>query len=122
MRKSFIAPPHFTRHAVALAVASVAAVGGNAFAATYAPWLTLIGVNDSILSAANWGKNQLLGVVDTGIVPTNGAFVTGQVSSALSSCAAVSFSCSKGFIDDNGHGTAVAEIAAGNKTYAYSST
>jgi subtilisin family serine protease len=81
----------------------------------YAPWLSQIGLNSSILSAANWGKGVLLGVVDTGISVNSPFFTTGQVSNSLSSCAALSFKCSNGVFDDNGHGTAVASIAAGNK-------
>ena len=88
----------------------------------YAPWLTQIGLNSSILSAANWGKGVLLGVVDTGISANSSFFTAGQVSNSLSSCAALSFRCSNGVFDDNGHGTAVASIAAGNKLlpFAYS--
>ena len=104
-------------HCQKILVAVIAATSlssESAIAASYAPWLTQIGVTDSVMSAANWGKGQLLGVVDTGIVINNSAFAAGQVSSTLSSCAAVTFNCPKnGFADDNGHGTAVAEIAAG---------
>lgn len=107
----------FTRRSLAVAIASVAVAGGEAFAASYAPWLTQIGVSDAIMSAANWGRGQMLGVVDTGIMANHAAFATGQVSTALSSCAAVTFTCSNGFVDDKGHGTAVAAIAAGNKAY-----
>lgn len=100
-----------------VAIAAALSSAGSACAAAYAPWLMQIGVTDSVMSAANWGKGQLLGVVDTGIVANNAAFATGQVSSALSSCAAVTFKCPRsGFLDNNGHGTAVAAIAAGNST------
>jgi len=82
-----------------------------------------MGETSAILSAANWGKGQVLGVVDTGIVASNSVFSAGQVSTSLSSCAATSFKCSNGALDDNGHGTAVASIAAANKpspyTYSY---
>ncbi|HPT49108.1 MAG TPA: S8 family serine peptidase [Accumulibacter sp.] len=84
-----------------------------------APWLTQMGETTTILSAANWGKGQVLGVVDTGIVASNPVFAAGQVSNVLSSCAATSFKCSNGAMDDNGHGTAVASIAAANKPTAY---
>jgi hypothetical protein len=87
---------------------------------TYAPWLRQIGITNAIESAANWGKGQLLGVVDTGINATHPQFATGQVSQVLSSCAAVSFRCSNGFADDHGHGTAVASIAAGNRPSLFS--
>lgn len=92
---------------------------GAASAATYAPWLRQIGVSDTVMSAANWGTGQMLGVVDTGINPTHPVFASGQVSQALSSCAAVTFRCSNGFRDDNSHGTAVAAIAAGNARFAW---
>jgi hypothetical protein len=90
-------------------------MSGSVAAASYAPWLTQMGVSDKILSAANWGKGQLLGVVDTGIVANNAVFAPGQVSASLSACAAVSFKCSNGYVDDNNHGTAVAAIAAANR-------
>jgi hypothetical protein len=87
-----------------------------AFAAdVYAPWLTQIGLTNSVSSAANWGKGMLLGVVDTGIATNSPFFAPGQISNTLSSCAALSFKCSNGVYDDNGHGTAVAAIAAGIK-------
>jgi len=116
------APQGRNRMTAAIAAAFSLAVAPGAEAATYAPWLTQIGVSDAILSAANWGKNQLLGVVDTGIVAGNPSFAPGQVSNALSSCAAVTFKCpNNGFADDNGHGTAVAAIAAGNLASPFSS-
>jgi subtilisin family serine protease len=93
----------------------------QAAAQTYAPWLRQIGITNAIESAANWGKGQVLGVVDTGINATHPQFAAGQVSQVLSSCAAVSFRCANGFADDNGHGTAVASIAAGNRTSQFSS-
>jgi hypothetical protein len=99
---------------LAVATAALAMSWHSANAATYAPWLAQMGVSDAVLSAANWGKGQVLGVVDTGIIANNTVFAAGQVSNALSSCAAVSFKCAKGVVDDNGHGTAVAAIAAAN--------
>ncbi len=92
----------------------------QAAAQTYAPWLRQIGITNTIESAANWGKGQILGVVDTGINATHPQFAAGQVSQALSSCAAVSFKCANGFADDNGHGTAVASIAAGYRPSLFS--
>jgi subtilisin family serine protease len=89
----------------------------DAAAQTYAPWLRQIGVTNAIESAAKWGNGQVLGVVDTGINATHPEFATGQMSQASSACAAVSFKCAAGFNDDNGHGTAVASIAAGNRTW-----
>lgn len=108
-----------TTSAVLVALACYA-VSHQAKAQTYAPWLRQIGITNSIESAANWGKGQLLGVVDTGINATHPQFAVGQVSQLKSSCAAVSFSCSSSFADDNGHGTAVASIAAGNRASQFS--
>jgi len=105
--------------AVLLVITGLSA-GSMAEAQTYAPWLTQIGITNTIESAANWGKGQLLGVVDTGINATHPEFASGQVSKASSSCAAVTFKCSNGFADDNGHGTAVASIAAGNRPSQFS--
>lgn len=96
------------------------AYADHAQAQTYAPWLRQIGITNAIESAANWGKGQVLGVVDTGINATHPQFASGQVSQVLSSCAAVSFKCSNAYADDNGHGTAVASIAAGNRTSQFS--
>jgi hypothetical protein len=112
---------------VALAVSSaLASLSAGAATPTpvLAPWLVQMGETTAILSAANWGRGQVLGVIDTGIVASNAMFAPGQVSTALSSCASVSFKCSSGVTDDNGHGTAVASIAAANRvttgTYSYS--
>lgn len=103
------------------ALAVLTLVPGAALAADQglAPWLTQIGETNTILSAANWGKGQIIGVVDTGIVASNPVFAAGQVSATLSTCAAVSFRCTSGVNDDNGHGTAVASMAAANKPTAY---
>ena len=76
-----------------------------------AQWFTQIGVTSGIETQANGGAGFKLGFVDTGIAPTQ-MDVTGRVST-LSKCAAVSFRCSNGYIDDNGHGTATAAIGAG---------
>lgn len=111
---------HYTRHKGKFLLALILPTG-FAQAASYAPWLRQIGVSDAVMSAANWGNGQVLGVVDTGINPAHPVFAAGQVSRALSSCAATSFRCSNGVLDDNSHGTAVAEIAAGNKTFAWNS-
>jgi hypothetical protein len=91
-----------------------ATFGNTAHAQNYAPWLTQIGLNSAISSAASWGKDQVIGVVDTGISMTSRQFAAGQISAAQSACAAVTFRCSNGVNDDNGHGTSVASIAAGN--------
>lgn len=47
-------------------------------------------------AVANWGKGQVLGVVDAGIVARNPVLAAGQVSTARSSCAAISFKCFNG--------------------------
>jgi len=107
--------------AAAIAVLPCFFVDFASAADRYAPWLTQIGVNESVASAGRWGRNQLLGVVDTGIVASNPAFAAGQVALARSGCAAVSFSCASA-ADDNGHGTAVASIAAANRTMPFAST
>jgi hypothetical protein len=118
-------PPKARFSPAAAAVLSlVASAGAHAADPGLAPWLVQMGESSAILAAANWGRGQVLGVVDTGIVASNPVFAAGQVSTALSSCAAVSFKCSNGALDDNGHGTAVASIAAANRptatTYSYS--
>ena len=87
-----------------------------ALAAPYAPgysasWWNQIALTSAIESYANGGKGITIAIVDTGVVATN-AEVGGRVSTA-SSCAAVTFACSSGVYDDNGHGTATASIAAG---------
>lgn len=104
------------RTILSTAIAALWLASGTAAAQTYAPWLTQIGVSRPILSAANWGKSQILGVVDTGIVANHRAFATGQVSMARSACAGVTFGCATGILDDYGHGTAVASIAAGYRS------
>ncbi|MCA3099510.1 MAG: S8 family peptidase [bacterium] len=103
------------RKALFLAVASaVFGMATPAGAQPVAPWLAQMKVTPAILSAGQWGTGQVLGVVDTGIAAGNSVFAAGQVSRALSGCAAVTFRCSNGANDDNNHGTAVAAIAAAN--------
>lgn len=105
-----------------LAAFLIAAAGGfsvKAHAQTYASWMTQIGISNTVESAANWGRGQLIGIVDSGIVASNYMFATGQISVASSACAAVTFKCSNGVTDDNGHGTAVASIAAGSTKTPY---
>ncbi len=99
---------------LALSIAAMGLCSGVALADTYAPWLVQMGLNSSVMSAANGGRGLILGVVDTGILATDSAFAAGQVSKLQSSCAAVTFRCSNSYNDDNSHGTAVASIAAGN--------
>ncbi len=76
-----------------------------------ATWHAQIGDTAAVQAASNGGAGIIIGIVDTGAVASN-AEIAGRVSS-LSSCAAVTFVCSNGFNDDNGHGTSVASIAAG---------
>ena len=87
-----------------------------AFAAPYGPgysasWWSQIGLTTAIEAYANGGKGITIAIVDTGVVASN-AELAGRVLST-SSCAAVTFACSNGVFDDNGHGTATAAIAAG---------
>jgi hypothetical protein len=74
-------------------------------------WFAQIGLTGAIETQAKEGAGMTIGLVDTGVVPANPE-VAGRVS-GLSSCAAVTFKCSSGYVDDNGHGTATASIAAG---------
>lgn len=90
-------------------VSPAAAVTFNAGASQ--PWLTQIKLPANVWAGTSGGAGVLIGVVDTGIDATN-AELTGRVST-LSACAAISFKCSNGVFDDEGHGTAVAAIAAG---------
>jgi hypothetical protein len=92
------------------------------FAETYAPWLVQMGLTESVVSAANWGKGQLIGIVDSGVTGSSSAFAAGQVAASLSSCAAVTFRCPNGAGDDNSHGTAVAAIASANRSSPFAST
>ncbi len=57
------------------------------------------------------GAGVTIALIDTGVVADQPE-IAGRVS-PLSSCAAVTFTCSSGFTDDHGHGTATAAIAAG---------
>jgi hypothetical protein len=77
-----------------------------------APWWAQVNLTPTLEQNANGGAGTAIGFVDTGVVASN-AEIVGRVSPS-SSCAAVTFRCSSGFADDNGHGTATASIAAGN--------
>lgn len=92
---------------------------GFSLASTYAPWLTQMGVTDKVMSDAKWGSGQVLGVVDSGIRTADPAFFDGQILVDRSSCAATTFHCPNGFYDDEGHGTAVAEIAVAHSPMPY---
>lgn len=76
-----------------------------------APWLDQIAVNAAIETQANGGAGFNLAFVDTGVVETQ-MNIADRVS-ALSACAAISFSCSYGYRDDNGHGTATRRLGQG---------
>lgn len=93
--------------ALALALAGTAVAGTDRSAS----WEAQIGDTAAVQTKANGGAGITIGFVDTGIASTN-AEVSGRVLSA-SACAALTFKCSNGVYDDNGHGTAVAAIAAG---------
>ena len=93
--------------------AIIALISGPSQAATNysTPWLAQISLPTAAVAGTKGGAGIVIGIVDTGIISSNSE-VIGRVS-ALSSCAAVTFKCSNGVADDNGHGTAVAAIAAG---------
>jgi hypothetical protein len=76
-----------------------------------APWQAQIGDTAAVQTQSNGGAGITIAIVDTGIVATHPE-VYGRVST-LSSCAAVTFTCSNGYTDDHSHGTAVASIAGG---------
>jgi len=91
----------------------------SSWASTYAPWLTQIGITDKVMADAKWGSGQILGVVDSGISITDPAFSKGQILTNRSSFAGITHNYAYGFDDDEGHGTAVAEIAAANAVLPY---
>ncbi|HEY2708174.1 MAG TPA: S8 family serine peptidase [Caulobacteraceae bacterium] len=93
-----------------LAAASQAMAGSNYSTA----WQAQIANTATVQTSANGGAGVTVGVVDTGVVAANPE-ISGHVSAA-SSCAAVTFKCSNGVVDDNGHGTAVAAILGGRFT------
>jgi subtilisin family serine protease len=95
----------------AVVATASAAEAGTIAAGNSQSWLTQIKLTSAVWSGANGGSGVLVGVVDTGI-DANNAELTGRVLSS-SACVAVTFKCSNGVFDDNGHGTAVAAIAAG---------
>ncbi|MEC4589426.1 S8 family serine peptidase [Nitrospirillum amazonense] len=102
-----------------LVLLAAACVPGGAAAQTYATgysagWWSQLGLTNAIEVAATGGSGITIGLVDTGVVATQ-ADVTGRVSTA-SACAARTFTCPRGYTDDNGHGTATAAIAAGAVT------
>jgi hypothetical protein len=96
----------------ALSMISAAPVMAQSFNPGYsAPWWAQVNLTPTLEQNANGGAGAAIGFVDTGVVASN-AEIVGRVS--RSACAAVTFRCSSGFTDDNGHGTATASIAAGN--------
>ncbi len=93
---------------------SALALAGPALAAgtnSSTGWLSAIGDTSAIETQAHNGAGVMIGLVDTGVVASNPE-IRGRVS-LLSACAASSFVCSSGYLDDEGHGTATASIAAG---------
>ena len=104
--------------AVPILAAALAALSAQAHAASIpvagysASWWSQINLTPAIEATANYAGGFALGFVDTGVI-TNNPELSGRVSAA-SSCAAVTFRCSNGVRDDNGHGTGVAAIAAGS--------
>jgi len=96
---------------VLVAVAVIGCAGIARADGNEEPWLAQIGVTQQIQLSAKSGAGVTIGIVDTGIDLANPAFA-GRISSA-SGCAAVTFACSNGAQDDNGHGTAIADVAAG---------
>jgi hypothetical protein len=102
---------HLPATAILTALATSPAAAQTFDAGFSASWLAQIGVTSAIETTAKSGQGFGLGMVDTGVVADHPELV-GRVSS-LSSCAAVTFACSNGAVDDNGHGTATASIAAG---------
>lgn len=100
-------------YAVALSL-SVAA--SPAFADAFAPgysssWWNQINLTSDIENQVNGASGFKLAFVDTGITLNNKELI-GRVST-LSTCVATG-NCSSWVIDTNGHGTAVASIAAGS--------
>jgi hypothetical protein len=95
------------------ASALAAMMAGQAFAGSdySAAWQLQINDTAAVQAAANGGAGITVATIDTGAVASNPE-IAGRVS-PLSSCAAVTFKCSNGFTDDNGHGTAVASILGG---------
>ena len=92
------------------------AAAAPALAAPYTPgysssWWNQIGLTTAIETTAIGGKGITIALIDTGVVAGNPE-LAGRVLST-SACAAVTFVCSSGVYDDNGHGTATAAIAAG---------
>ena len=77
-----------------------------------ATWQAQIGDTSNVQTQSKGGAGVTIAVVDTGAVGNN-AEIAGRVSSPPSACTAVTFACSNGYWDDNGHGTAVAAIAGG---------
>lgn len=98
--------------AVLMGAVMVSPAGAAAFYPGYSQtWLNQIKLPANVWAGTGGGAGVTIGIVDTGIVAAN-AELAGRVSS-LSACAAVTFQCSSGVSDDQGHGTAVASIAAG---------
>lgn len=76
-----------------------------------ATWQAQIGDTATVQTQSKGGAGVTIALIDTGLASSNSE-VSGRVAGG-SACAAVTFTCSSGYNDDNGHGTAVAAIAAG---------
>lgn len=92
--------------ALALLTAGHATAGTDRSAA----WQAQLNETATIKTSST-GLGVVVGVVDTGVQASNPE-IAGRVLGS-SACAAVTFRCSSGYNDDNGHGTAVASILGG---------
>ncbi|MER2520328.1 MAG: S8 family peptidase [Bdellovibrionales bacterium] len=96
---------------VALSVAASPAYSDAFAPGSSSSWWKQINLTSDIENSVNGASGFKLGIVDTGITLKNKE-VTGRVSTT-STCVATG-NCSSWVVDTNGHGTAVASIAAGS--------
>lgn len=111
-RKPLFVP--LKRSVVAVLLTGMAGWQLPAQAYTYAPWLSQIGISDTLEANAKWGKGQLIGIIDTGMDGGHSQFAPGQIAKASRCITASQIDCATRMADDHGHGTAVGSIAAGN--------
>lgn len=102
-----------------LATTMLAAFPFSANAQTYnaglsSAWFSQIGLTSAVETSAAGGSGMLIALVDTGVNPSATTLKGGI--SALSSCVMTLYACKNSYVDDNGHGTAVASIMAGSTT------